>query len=146
MSPLLVFGGPVLQQREQRHDVKAGEEADQHDADDQAREPIEMNAAPRRRPATMPSAPTGTMPSSTLPPDRKPTSGLPRPMPSATMPTMTLVCASSQRGDCALAVHVHRGPHEGDDEGEKGDADDGEDQRPRAEQVRRCLPRAAGRG
>ena len=46
----------------------------------------------------MPTAPSGMRPSSTLRPESQPASGLPRPTPSATVPTTTLVFNSSQRG------------------------------------------------
>ena len=46
----------------------------------------------------------------------------------------------------ALAEHVHRCTHEGDDEREEGDADDGERQRPRREEELQVADRAARTG
>ena len=57
-----------------------------------------MNSAAPTSASIMPTAPAMTNRSSTRLPLRKPASGLPRPMPRATVPTTTLVLSSSHRG------------------------------------------------
>ena len=61
---------------------------------------LSMNAAPARQPTAIPAPPAVTSPSRIVRPEIQPASGLPRPMPRATVPTTAEVFNSSHRGLC----------------------------------------------
>ena len=70
-SPLLCLRRAVLQQRVERHHVEAAEEADDDEGDDQGRRSCSMSSGGDEQwRAIMPTQPSGTRPSSILPPER----------------------------------------------------------------------------